>query len=107
MPIPQDHVAQVAAFLSGGSGTAKEKLITGWKMLWAATVLTGEWTPELLAKARKSLAALTQGNKIDMAIARLDEATANKAVKQFAKEVAELAEGVAQAKGRKRAGVVS
>lgn len=103
MPIPQDHVAQVAAFLTGGSGTPKEKLITGGKMLWAATVLGGGWTPELLAKARRSMEVLTRGTKIEYTVGRMDDATAGKCLKQFAKEVTDLSVEIAQVRDRKRA----
>jgi hypothetical protein len=72
-------------------------------MLWAATVLAGDWTPELLAKARKAIGVLTQGNKIEVTVARMDEAAAAKCLKQFTKEVTDLADEILQARSRKRA----
>jgi hypothetical protein len=105
MPAPINHVAQVATYLNSGLGTSKEKLIAAGKMLWAAKVLAGDWTPDLLAKATKALSVLTQGNKIEVTVGRMDEAAAGKCLKQFTKEVTDLAAELTQARTRKRAGV--
>ena len=51
MPVQVHPIAQAATFLATGPGTAKEKLVLGGKLIWAARTLPGDWTPELLERA--------------------------------------------------------
>jgi len=98
MSVPLNHVAQAAKFLTSGQGTPKEKLVMGGKVLRMAVMLTGDWTPDLLKKANGILAALTKGGTVKNTVTRMDEQTANECLNQLIKDVAELANGIGQAR---------
>ena len=102
MSVPLNHVAEAAKFLTSGLGTPKEKLVTGGKMLRAATVLAGDWTPDLLEKANGALAVLLKGGKVETTVEQMDEKTASKCLGQLTKDVTELATEIEQARSQKR-----
>jgi hypothetical protein len=102
MSVPLNHVAETAKFLASGSGTPKEILIVGGKMLRMAMMITGDWTPELLAEANRILAILLDDGTLEMTVARMDEKAAGKCLDQLAKDVTELAKGIEHARSQKR-----
>ena len=102
MSVPPNHVAQAARFLTSAPGTPKEKLVIGGKVLCAALMIAGDWTPDLLTKAKEILAALMKGGTVKKTVARMDEKTASNCLKQLAKDMTELASGIEQVRSRKR-----
>ena len=102
MSVPVNHVAQAAKFLTSDLGTPKEKLVAGGKVLWAATLLAGDWTPDLLEKANGTLAALLKGGTLEKTVTRMDEKAAAKCLDQLTKDVTELANGIERARSQKR-----
>ena len=102
MSVPLNHVAQAAKFLTSGQGTPKEKLVGGGKMLRVALMTAGDWTPDLLKKAKRILTALLRGGTLKKTVARMDEKTASKCLDQLTKDMTELANGIEQARSRKR-----
>ena len=55
MPITPHLVEQAASFLQSSSATPKEKLVIGGKLLWAATMVSKDWTPELLESGKNGV----------------------------------------------------
>ena len=102
MSVPLNHVEQAAKFLTSGSGTPKEKLLVGGKMLRVTMMLTGDWTPDLLTKAKGILAVLLDGGTLEKTVARMNEKAASKCLDQLTKDMTELANGIEQARSRKR-----
>ena len=102
MPIQLHPIAQAANFLTTGPGTPKEKLILGGKLLWAARTIPGDWTPELLERANSIYRGLLKGGSVRKTVEQMDENTANKCLKQLARDTAELAAGIEQARSQGR-----
>jgi len=102
MPVQLNHVAEAAKFLTSGLGTPKEKLVIGGKMLRVAMMIAGDWTPDLLTEANRTLAALLKGGTLETTVAQMDENTASKCLGQLTKDVTELATGIEQARSQKR-----
>ena len=101
MPIP-NPIAQAVKSLTTGLGTPKEKLRLGGKLLWAARTIPGNWTPELLGRANRIYGGLLQGGSLHRRLEQMDENAANKCLKQLAKDMAELAAGIEQARSQGR-----
>lgn len=101
MPV-LNPIAQAAKLLTTGSGTAKEKLLLVGKLLWAATTIPGDWTPDLLARANSIYRGLLRGSTLRNAVEEMDENAASKCVKQLAKDTAELAAAIEQVRSRGR-----
>jgi len=95
-------IAQAAQFLASGSGTTKEKLITGGKMLWAATTLSKDWPPGLVEKSNRAQRLLFTGGSIQRTVDGMNEKTAAECLKELSKDVAELAAGLEQARNQRR-----
>lgn len=101
MPV-LNPIAQAAKLLTTGSGTPKEKLLLGGKLLWAARTIPGDWTPDLLARANSIYRGLLKGGAVRKTVEQMDENTANKCLKQLAKDTTELAAGIEQARSQGR-----
>ena len=102
MPVQLNPIAQAANFLTTGPGTPKEKLVLGGKLIWAARTLPGDWTPDLLERANSIYRGLLKGGTVQKTVEQMDENTANKCLKQLAKDTAELAAGIEQARSQNR-----
>ena len=102
MPVQEHPIAQAATFLTTGPGTPKEKLILGGKLIWAARMLPGDWTPDLLEKANGIYRGLLKGGTVQKTVEQMDENAANKCLKQLAKVTTELAAEIEQARSRAR-----
>ena len=102
MPVQVHPIAQAAAFLTTGPGTPKEKLVLGGKLIWAARTLPGDWTPELLERANGIYRGLLTGGSVQKTVEQMDENTADKCLKQLAKDTAELAAETEQARSQAR-----
>ena len=94
-------IAQVAQFLASGSGTTKQKLIAGGKMLWAATALSKDWPPGVVEKSNRAQQALVTDGSILRTVSGMNEKTATECLKQLTKDVAELALEVEQARSKR------
>ena len=101
MPV-LNPIAQAAKLLATGPGTPKEKLVLGGKLIWAARTLPGDWTPDLLERANSIYRGLLKGGTVQKTVEQMDENTANKCLKQLAKDTAELAAGIEQARSQGR-----
>ena len=101
MPVP-NPIAQAVKSLTTGSGTAKEKLRLGSKLLWAARTIPGNWTPELLERANRIYGGLLQGGSVHKRLEEMDENAANKCLKQLAKDMVELAAEIERARSQGR-----
>jgi hypothetical protein len=95
-------IAQVATFLTTGPGTPRERLVLGGKLIWAAATLAGDWTPDLLERANSLYRGLLKGGTVRKTVEQMDENTVNKCLKQLAKDTAELAAEIEQARSRAR-----
>jgi hypothetical protein len=102
MPVQLLPIAQAANFLTTGSGTPKEKLVLGGKLIWAARTLLGDWTPELLERANNIYRGLTKAGTVQKTVELMDENTADKCLKQLTKDTVELAAEVAQVRSQGR-----
>ena len=102
MPDQLHLIAEAANFLTSGKGTPKEKLIHGGKLIWAATILSDDWTPDLLERANSIYRGLLKGGTLKKTVEEMDENTANKCLKQLAKDTAELAAEIEKARSRAR-----
>lgn len=102
MSAPSGHVAGTATFLVSGWGTAKEKLIIGIKMLSAALVLSGDWTPDLRAKANGLKAALLRGNRLEKTVDEMTENVAGECLRQLTSDVVRLAAEIEPIRAEKR-----
>ena len=91
MPVQVHPIAQAAAFLATGPGTAKQKLVLGGKLIWAARTYPGDWTPELLERANSIYRSLLTGGSVQKTVEQMDENAASKCLKQLTKDTAELA----------------
>ena len=102
MPISPHPIALAANFLTTGPGTPKEKLILGGKLIWAARILPGDWTPDLLERANSIYGGLLIGGTVQRTVEQMDENTANKCLKQLTKDTVELAAEIEQARSQGR-----
>ena len=96
--MPRHLVEQAADFLKNTSAaTPKEKLAIGGKLLWSATVVSKGWTPELLDQARATGKFLFKHGNIKRTLEQMDEKDASRYLKQFTKDVTELAADIEEA----------
>ena len=84
-------IVQAAALLTSGSGTPKEKLVLGGKLIWIARAIRGDWTPDLLERANRIYHGLLQGSTLKKAVEEMDDSAANKCLTQLTKDTVELA----------------
>ena len=99
MPTPH-LVEQAANFLKSSTATPKQKLIIGGKLLWAATMVSKDWTPELLERARAAYKFLLEHGNIERTVKEMDEKEASRCLKQFTKDVTQLATDIEQARSQ-------
>ena len=92
MAKPPSRIADIADFLSDGTGTAKEKLRIGGKMLAAALILPNDWPPALVATAAKLKASLCNGRKLEKAVEEMSDTAARTCLKQFSRRHGEPGE---------------
>jgi hypothetical protein len=102
MSVPSCPIAQAAQFLASDSGTTKERLIIGGKMLWAVTTLSKDWSPSLVEKSKRAQRVLITGGSIPRTVDGMNEKTAAECLKQLTKEMAELAAELEQARNQRR-----
>ena len=100
MSISPRPVEQAASFLKSSSATPKEKLVIGGKLLWAATMLSEDWTPELLDRARTAYKFLFKHGNMAKTLEQMDEKTASRCLTQFTKDVTQLATDIEQARSQ-------
>jgi hypothetical protein len=97
MPGQPHLIAEAANFLTSGKGTPKEKLIHGGKLIWAATILSDDWTPDLLGRANGIYRGLSKDGIVQKAVVeKMDEETAKKRLKQLTTDVMKLAAEIEQ-----------
>lgn len=94
-------VEQAASFLQSSSATAKEKLVIGGKLLWATTVISKDWTPKLLDRARTACKSLSEHGSMAKTVQQMDEKAASRCLKQFTSDVTELAADMKQARSQR------
>ncbi len=102
-PMPRHLVEQAASFLQSSSATPKEKLVIGGKLLWAAMMSSKDWTPELLDRARAAYKFLFKHGKhgnLERSVKQMDEKDASGCLKQFTRDVTQLATDIEQAKSQ-------
>ena len=79
--MPRHLVEEAATFLQSSSATPKEKLVIGGKLLWAAMMVSKDWTPELLDRAKRAYKFLfehgTHGN-LERSVKQMDEKVASR-----------------------------
>ena len=102
MPISPHPITQAATVLTTGPGTTKEKLVLGCKLIWAATILPGDWTPALLERANSIYHGLVKNGSLLKTVELMDENTAEKCFKQLAMDTVELAAEVERGRSRGR-----
>ena len=100
MSIRPHPVEQAANFLRSSSATSKKKLVIGGKLLWAAMMLSEDWTPELLDRARTSYNFLFKHDTVEATVEQMDEKAASRCLAQFTKDVTQLAADIKQARGQ-------
>ena len=100
MPTPH-LVEQAANFLKGSAATPKQKLIIGGKLLWAATMVSKDWTPELLDQARTAYKFLLKHGNMKRTVEQMDEKDASRCLTQFTKDVTQLATDIKQARSQR------
>jgi hypothetical protein len=93
-------VEQAANFLNSSSATAKEKLIIGGKLLWAATMVSKDWTPELLDRARTAYWFLLKCGNMKRTVEEMNEKDASRCLTRFTKDVTQLATDIEQARSQ-------
>jgi hypothetical protein len=99
--MPRHLVEQAASFLKNNStATSKEKLAIGGKLLWSATVVSKGWTPELLDRAGAAYKFLFKHGNIKRTLEQMDEKDASQRLKQFTKDVIQLAADIEQARNQ-------
>jgi hypothetical protein len=97
MPIPH-LVEQAASFLRDSPAAPKEKLIIGGKLLWAATMVSKGWTPELLDRARIAYKPLLECGSMKRTVEEMNEKDASRCLVQFTKDATQLATDIEQAR---------
>ena len=90
-------VEQAANFLQSSLATPKEKLAIGGKYVWTAMMVPNGWTPELLDRARAAYNFLIKQGNIENTVREMDEKDAKRCLKQFTKDVTQLATDIEQA----------
>ena len=100
MSISPHPIALAANVLTTGPGTPKEKLVLGGKLIWAARILPGDWTPDLLEKANGIYRGLVKDGTVQKTVEQMDENTANKCLKQLTKDTVQLAAEIEQARSK-------
>jgi hypothetical protein len=98
MPITPHLVTQTASFLQNSSASPKEKLAIGGKLLWGATIVLTDWTPELLNRARTAYKSLLTRGNMKRTVEEMDDNDASRCLTQFTKDVTQLAADIEQAK---------
>jgi hypothetical protein len=101
MSIRPHPVEQAANFLKSSSATPKVKLVIGGKFLWAAMMLSKDWTPELLDRARTMYNFLLKHGNVERTLEQMDEKAASRCLAQFTKDVTQLATDIKQARGQR------
>jgi hypothetical protein len=102
--MPRHLVEQAASFLKSRSATPKEKLIISGKLLWAAMMSSKDWTPELLDRARAAYKFLFKHGKhgnLERSVEQMDEKDASRCLKQFTKDVTQLATDIEEARSER------
>ena len=102
MPTPH-LVEQAANVLKSSSATPKQKLIIAGKLLWAATMVSKDWTPELLDRAKAAYEFLFKHGKhgnLEKSVKQMDEKDASRCLAQFTKDVTQLATDIEQARSQ-------
>ncbi len=100
MSIRPHPVEQTANFLKSSSATSKEKLVIGGKLLWAAMMLSEDWTPELLERARVVYNFLLKHGSVERTVEQMDEKAASRCLIQLTKDVTQLATDIKQARSQ-------
>ena len=100
MPVSPHLVEQAASFLQSSSATPKEKLAIGGKFVWAATMVSNGWTPELLDRARTAYKFLFKHGNMKRTVEQMDEKGASRCLTQFTKDVTQLATDIEQARSQ-------
>ena len=100
MSISPHLVEQAASFLQSSSATPKEKLVIGGKLLWAATMFSEDWTPELLDRARTAYKVLFKQGSMERTLTQMDEKAASRCLTQFTEDVTQLATDIKQARSQ-------
>ncbi len=100
MPINPHPVEQAASFLQTSSASPKETLVIGGKLLWAATVISKDWTPQLLDRARTAYKSLSEHGTMARTVQEMDDKAASQCLKQFTADVTELAAAIVQARSQ-------
>jgi hypothetical protein len=98
--MPRHLVEQAASFLKNSSATPKERLAIGGKLLWGATIVPNGWTPELLDRAKATCKFLFKHGNIKRTVRQMDEKDASRCLKQFTKDVTQLATDIEQARNQ-------
>jgi hypothetical protein len=96
MPIPH-LVEDAASFLKNSSAAPKEKLAIGGKIVWGATMVSNGWTPRLLGRARTACKFLFKNGNMKKTLERMNEKDASRFLKQFTKDVTQLATDIEKA----------
>lgn len=99
MPTPH-LVEQAASFLKSSSATPKEKLVIGGKLLWAATMVSKDWTPELRNRATTAYKILLKHDSVKRTLEQMDDKDVSRCLAQFTKDVTQLATDIEQARSR-------
>ena len=100
MSVSPRPVEQAASFLKSSSATPKEKLVIGGKLLWSDTMLSEDWTPELLDRARTACKFLFKHGTMNRTVEQMDEKDASRCLTQFTKDVTQLATDIEQARSQ-------
>ena len=99
--MPSHLLEEAASFLQSSSATPKEKLVIGGKLLWSDTMLSEDWTPELLDRARTACKFLFKHGTMNRTVEQMDEKDASRCLAQFTKDVTQLATDIKQARGQR------
>jgi hypothetical protein len=103
MSIKPQLVEQAASFLQSSSAAPKEKLVIGGKLLWGAMTVSRDWTPELLDQAKaayKSIFKHGMHGNLERTVKQMDEKDASRCLKQFTKDVTQLATDIEYARSQ-------
>jgi hypothetical protein len=101
MSISPHPVEQAANFLKSSSATPKDNLLIGGKLLWAAMMLSEDWTPELLDRARTAYKFLLKCDRMKTTVEQMSEKVASRCLTQFTKDVTQLATDIKQARSQR------
>ena len=100
MSIRPRPIEQAASFLQSSQATPKEKLVIGGKLLQAALVLSEDWTPDLLDQAKAACKFLFLHGSTERTLGQMDEKAARRSLRQFTKDVTQLATDLEQARSQ-------